>query len=76
MKSRTLWIGLMVLLAVTLIAAAPTQAQDLPKIDVEINTSDGSGQWYKNPIVIGGGVLLVLLVVVLAGRGGGTTVVK
>lgn len=76
MKSRNLWIGLMVLLAVTLAVAAPALAQDLPKVDIDISTNDGGGNWYKNPIVIGGGVLLLLLVVVLAARGSGTTIVK
>ena len=76
MKSRNIWIGLMVLLVVTLAVAAPAVAQDLPKVDIDISTSDGDSNWYKNPVVIGGGVLLLLLVVVLAARGSGTTIVK
>jgi hypothetical protein len=76
MKSRNLWIGLMVLVVVTLAMAPPSAfAQDVPKIDVKISDGD-SPIWYKNPIVIGGGVLALLLIAVLAGRGGGTTVVK
>ena len=66
MKSRNLWLGLMVLLAVTLAVAAPALAQDLPKIDVDISTHDGSAEWYKNPIIIGGGALLFVLIVALA----------
>ena len=76
MKSRNLWIGMMVLLAITLAVAPAADAQDLPKIDVDIHTSDGGGEWYKNPVVIGGGIALLFLLAVLAGRGGGTTVVK
>jgi hypothetical protein len=78
MKSRNLWIGLMVLSAIVLAVTPPAAlAQDLPKsVDVKISTSDGSGVWYKNPIVIGGGVVLAFLLVALASRGGGTTVVK
>jgi hypothetical protein len=76
MKSRNLWIGLMVVFAVTFVVAAPTLADDLPKIDANISTDDGGAEWYKNPIIIGGGVLILLLVAVLAGRGSGTTVVK
>jgi len=74
-KSRNLWISLMVLFAITL-AVAPALAEDLPKIDVNISTSDGGGDWYKNPVVIGGGVALFFLLVLLATRGGGTTAVK
>jgi hypothetical protein len=76
MKSRNLWIGLMVLVALTLAVTSPALAQDLPKIDVDIDTNDGGGEWYKNPVVIGGAFILFLLVVALAGRGSGTTVVK
>ncbi len=75
MKSRNLWISLMVLFAITL-AVTPALAADLPKVDVNISTHDGGGDWYKNPVVIGGGVALLFLLVVLASRGGGTTVVK
>ncbi len=76
MKSRKLWIGLMVLVAVTLAMASPTLAQDLPKkVDINISTNDG-GDWYKNPVVIVGGVVVLFLLAALAGRGGGTTVVK
>lgn len=76
MKSRNLWIGLMVLFAVTLTVALPAFADDIPKLDIKISSHDGNGEWYKNPIVIGGGVLALLLIVVLAGRGSGTTIVK
>ncbi len=76
MKSRNLWIGLMVLFAITLAAAPGALADDLPKsVDINISTDNG-GEWYKNPVVIGGGVVVLFLLVALAGRGGGTTVVK
>ena len=77
MKSRNLWISLMVLFAITL-AVAPALAADLPKsVDINISTNDGGAEWYKNPIVIGGGVVLLFLLVALASRGGsGTTIVK
>jgi len=68
---------MMVLLAITLAAAPAAHAQDVPKsVDVNIQTHDGSAEWYKNPIVIGGGIALLFLLAVVAGRGGGTTVVK
>ena len=78
MKSRNLWISLMVLLALTLAVAPSTAvAQDLPKsVDVNISTNDGGGEWYKNPIIIGGGLAGLILIAALAGRSGGTTVVK
>ena len=77
MKARNLWIGMIVLLAITLAAAPMAQAQDIPKsVNVNISTNDGGGEWYKNPIVIGGGVILLFLLAALAGRSGGTTVVK
>ncbi len=77
MKSRNLWIGLMVLLAIALAATPGALAADLPKsVDINISTNDGGAEWYKNPIVIGGGVIMLFLLAVLASRGGGTTVVK
>ena len=77
MKSRNLWIGLLVLLAITLAAAPGALAQDLPKsVDINISTNDGGSDWYKNPIVIGGGVIALFLLVALASRGNGTTIVK
>jgi len=76
MKSRKLWIGMMVVLAITLAATPAVHAQDLPKIDVDIHTNDGGGDWYKNPVIVGGGIALLFLLAILAGRGGGTTVVK
>lgn len=76
MKSRKLWMSLMLLVVLTLAVAPPTVfAQDMPKIDVNISTNDGGTVWYKNPIIIGGAVLALVLIAVLAGRGG-TTVVK
>jgi len=75
MKSRKLWIGMMVLFAVALAAAPAALADDLPKkVDINISTGD-SDDWYKNPVVIGGGVILLFVLAALAGRGG-TTVVK
>jgi len=44
----------------------PALAVDLPKVDVDISTHDGGGDWYKNPVVIGGGAALLFLLVVLA----------
>ena len=76
MKSRNLWIGLLVLLAFTLAAAPGALAQDLPKsVDINISTNDGGSDWYKNPIVIVGGVVALFLLAALASRSG-TTIVK
>ena len=78
MKSRNLWISLMLLFML----AAPALAlagldQDAPKsVDINITTNDRGADWYKNPIIIGAGVVLLVLIVALASRGGGTTVVK
>lgn len=48
-------------------------------LDVNIDLSEGGGDWWANPIWIGIGVvavLLILVLVVMAARGGGTTVIK
>jgi hypothetical protein len=48
-------------------------------LDVNIDISEGGGDWWANPIWIGigvVGVLLILVLVVMAARGGGTTVIK
>ncbi len=76
MKSRNLWIGLMVLLAITLAATPAALADDLPKVDINISTNDGGADWYKNPIVMGGGVIILFLLAALVSRGSGTTIVK
>jgi hypothetical protein len=62
-----------------LVAQQAQPSQPSGKIDIDITTQRGGGQWYANPVWIAIGAIalvVIVLLIVMASRGGGTTIVK
>jgi hypothetical protein len=60
-------------------AVALEQQPPTGQLEIDIDTNEGGGAWWANPVWIAIGVialLVLVLIIVMAARGGGTTIVK